>query len=42
MELSKATLSKNLGEKKDIYVEAGIAEYWVVNLKNPHTNSLKL
>jgi Uma2 family endonuclease len=23
-----------LGEKKDIYAEAGITEYWVVNLKS--------
>ncbi|OUL29199.1 Uma2 family endonuclease [Nostoc sp. 106C] len=33
IEFSKSTLSKDLGEKKDIYAEAGIAEYWVVNLK---------
>ncbi|MBD6616521.1 Uma2 family endonuclease [Komarekiella sp. 'clone 1'] len=33
IEFSKATLSKDLGEKKDIYAQAGIAEYWVVNLK---------
>ncbi len=36
IEFSNATLSKDLGEKKDIYIEAGIAEYWVVNLKIPH------
>ena len=35
IEFSKATLSKDLGEKKDIYAEAGIVEYWVVNLKTP-------
>ncbi|AFZ60168.1 Uma2 family endonuclease [Anabaena cylindrica FACHB-243] len=35
IEFSKATLSKDLGEKKDIYAEAGIAEYWVANLKTP-------
>ncbi|WP_414574708.1 Uma2 family endonuclease [Anabaena sp. CCY 9402-a] len=35
MEFSKATLSKDLGEKKAIYAEAGIIEYWVVNLKTP-------
>ncbi|AFY33480.1 Uma2 family endonuclease [Calothrix sp. PCC 7507] len=35
IEFSKATLSKDLGEKKDIYAQAGIAEYWVVNLKSP-------
>jgi Uma2 family endonuclease len=33
VEFSKATLIKDLGEKKDIYAEAGIIEYWVVNLK---------
>ncbi|WP_017318063.1 Uma2 family endonuclease [Mastigocladopsis repens] len=33
IEFSNATLSKNLGEKKEIYAEAGITEYWVVNLK---------
>ena len=35
IECSKATLSKDLGEKKEIYAEAGILEYWVVNLKTP-------
>lgn len=35
IEYSNATLSKDLGTKKDIYVEAGIIEYWVVNLKTP-------
>jgi Uma2 family endonuclease len=35
IEFSKATLSKDLGDKKDIYAEAGIIEYWVVNLKTP-------
>ncbi|WP_341525764.1 Uma2 family endonuclease [Nostoc sp. UHCC 0302] len=34
IEFSQSTLSKDLGDKKDIYAEAGIAEYWVVNLKN--------
>lgn len=33
IEYSNATLSKDLGKKKDIYAEAGIIEYWVVNLK---------
>ena len=33
IEFSNATLNKDLGEKKDIYAEAGISEYWVVNLK---------
>jgi Uma2 family endonuclease len=35
IEYSNATLSKDLGRKKDIYAEAGIIEYWVVNLKTP-------
>lgn len=35
IEFSNATLSKDLGEKKEIYAEAGITEYWVVNLKTP-------
>ncbi len=35
IEYSNATLSKDLGRKKDIYAEAGIIEYWVVNLKIP-------
>ncbi len=35
IEFSQATLSKDLGEKKDIYAESGITEYWVVNLKIP-------
>lgn len=34
IEFSQATLSKDLGEKKDIYAEAGIMEYWVIDLKN--------
>ncbi|MBD2654436.1 Uma2 family endonuclease [Synechocystis sp. FACHB-383] len=34
IEFSQATLSKDLGEKKDIYAEAGIMEYWVVDIKN--------
>lgn len=34
IEFSNATLNKDLGEKKDIYAEAGITEYWVVNLKS--------
>lgn len=33
IEYSNATLAKDLGEKKETYAEAGIAEYWVVNLK---------
>ncbi|MBD2356214.1 Uma2 family endonuclease [Tolypothrix sp. FACHB-123] len=35
IEFSQATLSKDLNEKKAIYGEAGIIEYWVVNLKTP-------
>ena len=34
IEFSQTTLSKDLGEKKDIYAEAGILEYWVVDLEN--------
>jgi Uma2 family endonuclease len=34
IEFSQATLSKDLGEKREIYAEAGIVEYWVVNLKS--------
>lgn len=34
IKFSQATLSKDLGEKRDIYAEAGIVEYWVVNLKS--------
>jgi Uma2 family endonuclease len=32
IEFSGATLNKDLAEKRSIYAEAGIAEYWVVNL----------
>ncbi len=28
-------MSKDLGEKKEIYAEASIGEYWIVNLKTP-------
>ena len=34
IEFSNTTLSKDLNEKKACYGEAGIAEYWVVNLKD--------
>jgi Uma2 family endonuclease len=34
IEFSNATLNKDLGKKKDIYAQAGIFEYWVVNLKS--------
>lgn len=33
IEFSQATLTKDLGQKKAIYAEAGIGEYWVVNLQ---------
>lgn len=33
IEYSNATLTKDLEIKSKIYAEAGIAEYWVVNLK---------
>ncbi|MFN5513608.1 MAG: Uma2 family endonuclease [Cyanobacteriota bacterium] len=33
IEFSQATLSKDLNIKKDIYAEAEINEYWVVDLK---------
>jgi Uma2 family endonuclease len=38
IEFSNATLGKDLGSKKDIYAEAGIQEYWVVNLKKLELN----
>jgi Uma2 family endonuclease len=34
IEYSNTTLNKDLTTKKDIYAEAGIPEYWVVNLKD--------
>ncbi|HEY9619478.1 MAG TPA: Uma2 family endonuclease [Crinalium sp.] len=34
IEYSDATLTKDLGEKKQAYAEAGIQEYWVSDLKN--------
>ena len=33
IEFSQATFNKDIGKKKEIYAEAGIREYWVVNLK---------
>lgn len=33
IEFANTTLSKDLNEKKNIYGEAGISEYWVVNLR---------
>lgn len=34
IEYSNTTLAKDLGIKKDIYADAGIPEYWVVNLRD--------
>ena len=34
IEISDSTLSKDLTEKKHIYAQAGIAEYWVVAIKH--------
>ena len=34
IECSQATLTKDLTEKKVIYAEAGVQEYWVVDLQN--------
>lgn len=34
VEYSDTTLAKDLGEKKQVYAEAGIQEYWVCDLKN--------
>jgi Uma2 family endonuclease len=39
IEFSKATLSYDLTVKRSIYAEAGISEYWVVNLND---NELKV
>ena len=33
IEVSNSTLIKDLGMKKDIYADAGISEYWVMNLQ---------
>ena len=33
IEVSNSTLIKDLGMKKDIYADAGILEYWVMNLQ---------
>lgn len=32
IEISQATLSKDLGPKKEMYAQAGIQEYWVVDI----------
>lgn len=34
IEVSDSTLEFDRGTKKDIYAEAGIVEYWIVNLQN--------
>ena len=36
IEYSNSTLEKDLEKKSKIYAEAGIQEYWVVNLKTLH------
>jgi Uma2 family endonuclease len=36
IEFSQTTLDKDMGVKKTIYAEAGIKEYWLVNLKDLH------
>jgi len=38
IEFSKATLSHDLTVKRAIYAEAGITEYWVVNLNSKELN----
>ncbi len=32
IEIANSTLAKDLGIKKDLYADAGIEEYWVINL----------
>ncbi len=34
IECSQATLTKDLTEKRDLYAEAGIQEYWVIDLQH--------
>ena len=41
IEFSNATLAKDLNEKKTVYAEAGIPEYWVVNLKDRQLHVFK-
>ncbi|MGI0492190.1 Uma2 family endonuclease [Alkalinema pantanalense CENA528] len=36
IEYAQSTLAKDLGQKQRIYAEAGIQEYWVVNLQDFH------
>ncbi len=33
IEIANSTLAKDLGMKKDLYADAGIVEYWVINLQ---------
>jgi Uma2 family endonuclease len=33
IEIANSTLAKDLGVKKDLYAQAGIPEYWVMNLQ---------
>ena len=33
VEIANSTLAKDLGMKRDLYADAGIAEYWVINLQ---------
>jgi Uma2 family endonuclease len=33
IEIANTTLAKDLGVKKDLYAQAGIPEYWVMNLQ---------
>jgi Uma2 family endonuclease len=35
IEYANTTLKKDINEKKRVYAEAGIQEYWVVNLQTP-------
>jgi Uma2 family endonuclease len=33
VEIANSTLAKDLGMKRDLYADVGIAEYWVINLQ---------
>ena len=33
IEIANSTLAKDLGVKRDLYAQAGIPEYWVMNLQ---------
>jgi Uma2 family endonuclease len=33
IEIANSTLAKDLGVKRDLYTQAGISEYWVMNLQ---------